>query len=108
MVLGNWPKASNSNPRRVCQTVSFCTGIKPATRLVWHCAHRANSGSGVINEVRLIPAPGAEDRVSALHIAIFVKLKARRLQNAIVDNAVGGYLPPYGIPETRSAKPQGS
>jgi hypothetical protein len=61
--LRNWQNASSENPCRVCQTVSFSTGIKPATRLFWHCTHRATSGSGVINEVRLTPAPGAEDRV---------------------------------------------
>jgi hypothetical protein len=63
--------------------------------------------AGLINEVRLIPAPGAEDGVSSLHIAIFVQFKAE-VRYAIVDSAVGGYLPQYDIPETRPAKSQGS
>jgi hypothetical protein len=95
------------NPSRVAKTVSFSTRIKSCTRMIWHCGRRATSGSGLINEVRLILAPGDEDGVSSLHIAIFVQLKAR-LQNAIVDNTVGGYISPYDISETRSEKPQGS
>ena len=44
-------------------TVSFSARIKPATRLNWHCGRCAISGSGVINKVRLILAPDAEDEV---------------------------------------------
>jgi hypothetical protein len=69
-------KSFDRNPSRVAKTVSFSTRIKPVTRLIWHCGRSATSGSGVIKEVRLIPAPGAEDGVSSLHIAIFVQLKA--------------------------------
>ena len=42
-----------------------------------------------------------------MHSATFAQLRAE-VKDAIVDNPVGDYLPPYGNSETRPTKPQGS
>jgi hypothetical protein len=52
-------------------------------------------------------AGGAGGQSSFCSYAMFAQFKVE-VSNAIVDNAVGGHLPPYYIPETRPAKPQAS
>jgi hypothetical protein len=53
------------------------------------------------------PSLGAEKRLVHFDDSATVLLR-EEVQNAIVDNAVGGYIPPCDISETRPEKPQGS